>query len=293
MKPGYDIQTPLDLLNEGNADEAVPLLEFLVARMPSHVTAHVLLAQAYSQDERWQEALSAWQNALFLMPNSPAIRKGLRQVLRILSRHPAQRVASPRKVTPISRDSQPVSEDSDAPKPPEEATPVIDDEADNAVPLATDAGADIEEVSVSTEEEEQKTEPASIPSLSVNAPGVRTAPSGPAKRPVVSPFVPPALASFVQSEAGIGEDEELDDLIQELESARIVPNPDHETSDTVQDADIGDMVSETLARIYEGQKKYDEAAAMYEKLADQQPENADDFLEKAATLRTRTAGKSD
>ena len=97
MTPVYDIQPPLELIQQGRAGEAIPLLEFIAKQMPSHVSCHVLLAQAYAAEERWQEALSSWQNASFLMPNSPAIRKGFREVLHILSKQTIKLIAPPPK----------------------------------------------------------------------------------------------------------------------------------------------------------------------------------------------------
>lgn len=82
--------------------------------------------------------------------------------------------------------------------------------------------------------------------------------------------------------------ENLDDLIQELETARIVPDPTIEpaTADDL-DTDVEDVVSETLARIYANQRHYDEAARVYETLAGQQPDRAAEFRQKAAALRSQ------
>lgn len=83
-------------------------------------------------------------------------------------------------------------------------------------------------------------------------------------------------------------DENLDQLIEELESARIVPRPDlDEIPAPDLDQDIDDVVSETLARIYVAQEQYAEAARVYEKLAEQQPESAERFREQAAEMRER------
>ena len=260
MMPGYDIQTPLDLLNEGKSGEAIPQLEFLVQHMPSHVTAHVLLAQAYSREERWRESLSAWQNAQFLMPNSPAIRKGLRQVLRILSRQPMpqRETLRPESPPPVEKDAPPPDVDmlalGSAPKPVN-----IIEEPIEPPPL------DEEPVLA----EEIAAEPPPLPA------DIKTVQSSPAKRPILSPLVPPVLATLVENGMGIAADEELDHLIEELESARIVPKPEHEVVPAeVHDSEIGEVASETLARIYEGQKKFEEAAIVYEKLAVLQPEKS-------------------
>lgn len=245
MTPVYDIHTPLELLKNGKAAEAIPMLEFIAKQMPSHVSCHVLLAQAYAAEERWQEALSSWQNASFLMPNSPAIRRGFREVLNILSRQTIKLVATaPEPVQPLN-----------------EAEVV--DETEVETP---------DEVLETADETVEDTPPKSN----------------------FSHLVPPPLAHLAKDEASIGEDVELDDLIQELESARIVPKPEHEIVEApVLEADIDDMVSETLARIYEGQKQYDEAARVYEKLATMQPEKAEDFEQRASELRSRSVNEAD
>lgn len=83
---------------------------------------------------------------------------------------------------------------------------------------------------------------------------------------------------------------DLDRLISELESARIVPRPDLENVPPPDlEDDIEDVVSETLARIYASQGQYDEAAHVYELLAEQQPEKADEFADKASEMRTRAS----
>ncbi len=228
MTPVYDIQPPLELIKSGKAAEAIPMLEFIAKQMPSHVSCHVLLAQAYAKEERWQESLSSWQNASFLMPNSPAIRKGFREVLGILSRQAIKLIATAPEPQLVQPD------------------PVEEEVADNK------------------------------------------------PKNIFSHRVPPPLAHLAPDPTALAEDLELDDLINELESARIVPKPEHEVVEApVLEADIDDMVSETLARIYEGQKQFDEAARVYEKLAVIQPDRAEDFEQRANELRARAVNESE
>lgn len=88
--------------------------------------------------------------------------------------------------------------------------------------------------------------------------------------------------------------DDLDTLIAQLENApRIRPDASfkEETADE-EEEDEDEVVSETLARIYEAQKEYGAAARTYEQLADQRPERATELLSKAAELRRR-AGESD
>ncbi|MEM1269389.1 MAG: tetratricopeptide repeat protein [Bacteroidota bacterium] len=83
---------------------------------------------------------------------------------------------------------------------------------------------------------------------------------------------------------------DLDDLIRELDGARIVPDPDLDAfSPPIDEAGDDDMVSETLARIYFAQKQYTEAARIYRQLATQHPSQAERYLAKAADAE-RMAG---
>ena len=83
--------------------------------------------------------------------------------------------------------------------------------------------------------------------------------------------------------------QDLDKLIEELETARIVPDPEVDMipqSDL--DTEIEDVVSETLARIYAHQKYFLEAADVYAKLAEQHPEKMEMFKAKAEEMRLKT-----
>jgi tetratricopeptide (TPR) repeat protein len=80
----------------------------------------------------------------------------------------------------------------------------------------------------------------------------------------------------------------LDGLIGELESARIEPDPDLEDAPEPDlDTEIDDVVSETLARIYETQEQYAEAAVVYRQLAQQEPARAEELLDRAVQLERR------
>lgn len=83
---------------------------------------------------------------------------------------------------------------------------------------------------------------------------------------------------------------ELDELIKELETARIVPDPDVKPIDAGRLVpDVEDVVSETLAKIYANQKFYEEAARVYEKLAVQQKDRKEEFIQKATDIRQRAS----
>ena len=83
--------------------------------------------------------------------------------------------------------------------------------------------------------------------------------------------------------------DELDALISQLEDApRIKPDPAFQGPSVSFDAgDMSEMYSETLAEIYAAQHQYVEAAVVYEKLAQRNPEAAEEMLRKAAALRER------
>jgi len=86
-------------------------------------------------------------------------------------------------------------------------------------------------------------------------------------------------------DVGLATDFDLDQLISELEAARIVPDPDIDTisEDELED-DIEDLVSETLARIYAKQKYYAEAQKTYESLARKHPDRCHEFETKAIEM---------
>ncbi len=83
--------------------------------------------------------------------------------------------------------------------------------------------------------------------------------------------------------------QDLDRLINELETASIVPDPDiPKVSSDDLDSDIEDVVSETLARIYANQSYFEEAANVYEKLAVQHPDRQKEYLQRAAEMKAKT-----
>lgn len=79
--PIPDVHRVMDLLQAGQPRAARPLIEALVHHAPGYVTAHVLLAHACEAERQWGDALTAWQQAYVLMPNSPVVQEGLRRVM--------------------------------------------------------------------------------------------------------------------------------------------------------------------------------------------------------------------
>ena len=88
-----------------------------------------------------------------------------------------------------------------------------------------------------------------------------------------------------------GLDHDLDALIRDLEDApRIRPDPEFDGPDVVSNENsVDDMASETLAQIYAAQQQYAEAAIVYEKLARQRPERADEMRQRAEDMRRRSS----
>ena len=92
----------------------------------------------------------------------------------------------------------------------------------------------------------------------------------------------------------MNEDDDLERLIDELESARIEPNPDVEEVPTPDlDDNVDDIVSETLARIHEAQDQYRKAAQIYVKLASQEPDEARTYLQKASEMREKAEAQQE
>jgi tetratricopeptide (TPR) repeat protein len=259
--PVDSVQRAIDLLEKGRAEQAAPLLEDVVDAFPAYPGAYVLLGRAYEAGERWSRALDAWRAALWLVPDSPValegLRRSLRQGRRVQTFPAAADAESFSRMADLHRtaDRTPREEE---PEPPTEKASVLSDSASDQSRSATDidVAADVEAMA------------------SVAPP---------------APSEPPARTSL----AGTPADDNLERLISELEGARITPRPDIDQIPTPDfDDDIEDMVSETLARIYSSQGQHLDAARVYEALAEQHPERADYFEQKAAEMRDVAGNRS-
>lgn len=265
-----DLQDAIDHLQEKDVEAAIATLERKIEELPAHLTAHVLLARAYEAKHEWTQALTCWENVHFLIPNSPVGQEGKARVLRKLDRkEEAEEAARAAEQTP-SPTSLESREEPAALPPPNETK----DEDDVPPSTPTEAASELEQLRRQAEKEARERSARSEFS-SQGSPDEETAADAP-------PDVPEERME------DLGDENDLDRLIDELESARIEPRPDvDEVPPPDLDDDIDDLVSETLARIHEAQDQYRQAAQIYVKLASQEPTRARDFLEKAAEMRER------
>ena len=241
-----DLQDALNALQRRDLDTAISTLERTVDTLPAHPTAHVLLARAYETRERWADALTHWARAQVLLPNSPVAREGKARVIRKM----------------------------DADAKPDGVPTLLDviDASDLALP------DDVPEHDESDEHTEDA--PEGLAELRQRA-------DEEARRGGARSGLPDTPEERVETLADETPDDDLDHLINELESARIDPDPDaaEAPEPDLEDDEADDLVSETLARIYKQQGQYGEAARVYEKLAEQQPDRAGEFRQQAAEMR--------
>jgi tetratricopeptide (TPR) repeat protein len=269
-----DLQDALDCLQQKKVDDAITTLERKLDELPAHLTAHVLLARAYETKREWEQALTCWENVYFLMPNSPVAREGKRRVLRRLNRGDEAKDIEEAAPSPPAH-AEPSSEADDAAPGPSAGEPAPDetasDKSESGDPTtAAEAVSELEKLRRQAEDEARRGGARSELADSSDAADEAPAPKTPADR----------------VEQMGDADDDLDRLIDELESARIEPTPDVEDVPAPDlDNDVDDLVSETLARIHEAQDQYRKAAQIYVKLASQEPGQAREYLEKAAEMR--------
>lgn len=265
-----DLQDALDHLQDDDIDAAIESLHQKIEELPAHLTAHLLLGRAYEAKKQWEEALTCWENVYFLMPNSPVGRTGKARVLQQLeegSDVPPDGMVEPEETAP-----EPPAQSSHA-----ERTPTVDqdDASDEADEEIDDGPSDLEELRRQTEIEARR----EVARSSLTEAFSST--NGPQETP--------------SERVGRLEEEEddLERLINELESARVEPRPEvEETPPPESDTGVDDLVSETLARIHEAQDEFRQAEQIYVKLASQEPDQARSFLEKAAEMRRKAEAEA-
>jgi tetratricopeptide (TPR) repeat protein len=285
--PLPDLQEPLTLLEQKDVDAAVEVLERKATALPAHLGAHVLLACAYEAQKRWNRALEAWATAQFLMPNSPIAEAGKRRVLRRMDgiEDDDERSSVAEALPPLPA---PTASTSGAPSESEAGAPPESDEEESSSP---DDDFGLAQLRQQAEREARQ---------GGARPGLADDPESPSAHPSPkeSSSPPEEQVEHLDEEDG---DDDLDDLIDKLQSAQIDPGPDAETEtpppvpddpeERSTDEPPGEeVVSETLAKIHEGQNDYERAAHIYAQLAEQEPDRADEFRQKAAEMREKADG---
>ncbi|PSQ92891.1 MAG: hypothetical protein BRD30_01975, partial [Bacteroidetes bacterium QH_2_63_10] len=264
-----DLQEPLDLLEQKDYTAAVEVLEQKVAALPAHLGAHVLLARSYEAQERWGRALEAWADAQFLMPNSPIVETGKRRVLRRIDGiedgdEPLPLAEFP---DPDAQPADPTTADASPEEEPQEREPVDEDDDSSS----TEGASGLTELRHQAEREARQGGARPGPADDVSSADSSSSPEESA--------TPEEQIERLEDE---GDTDDLDRLIDKLQSARIDADPDAvadapppssgETAaeapdeDDPNEDDPGEVVSETLARIHEGQGDYEEAAHIYAQL---------------------------
>ena len=261
--PANDFSVLLDRIDQGTAAaEDVMALKQWAEAAPGHATAHVALAHACERNGRRSEAHQSWQRAYLLLPSSPAVHAGLRRTA-----PSAKNGGGASRPPEASSSEQP--DDRKAPFQPMEEEPPASEGIREGTSPVEEAPPEKE-----TSPEEKKEEPAP------------QRPSSPAAPATASDNV--ALRELQAALPEHAKDEDLDGLIEELQDARIEPTPDPDDVPAPNlETSESDMVSPTLARIYENQGQYTEAARAYRRLAEKHPAQADEYRQQAEALQAR------
>ncbi|HIG74735.1 MAG TPA: hypothetical protein EYQ24_09240 [Bacteroidetes bacterium] len=288
------LQTAAGLIAAGRAVDAARELNALVREAPTYAAAHVLLAKAREASGDRVRALDAWHKAYFLVPSSPLVGRERQRLMDAIAQEKDRAAGSAPRFTPAEPDDpEPV-----VPPIPPPAAPLADavnDEADLLPPLGTlpptpqtptdlhgEEGWDV------VQEEEQRPDPE--PPHRVDVPDL--VPPGEDLSAYLSalPETDDITDAFEVSGAPTLDDD-LDNLIRDLSDApRIRPDPEYSgPEERGIEAENEEVASETLAKIYEAQKQYAQAADVYEKLARQSPDRAAELRRRAEELRQRAS----
>ena len=238
---------------KGEFDHAIPVVEMAAINHPEWVTPVVVLATAAERTHDWESAYELWSQARILLPDSVKISRGVRKASLMLLKEamPEKRALRPDVSDPGQNAPEPIAGEPATSREMESA-----DSSEGPTPLVAPLEFDL-------------TEFATDESFVI--------PADPA----------PAAQNVPSSDAATALDD-LDELIGRLEGARIVPRNDADEIPAPNlEADIDDVASETLATIYLSQSQFTEAARVFERLAEMQPEREEEFLEKAHEARAR------
>ncbi len=254
----------IDQVLGGEVSLALPTLENFAHTQPAWVTPIVALARAAEVIKDWESAFELWTQARKIAPQSDLVNDGVRRaalaMLNDCKPLPGQDVKHPDK-RPDSIDvklaHEPFDRTSDRKL---EAAPDDDSDHDEKSTLELDAAR-----KDTTSAPTPLIEPLDfdLTDLTAGAPALAT---GDSRNTL----------------------DDLDKLIDRLQGARIIPKEDASAIPAPDlDNDVDDIVSETLATIYLNQQQFAEAARVFDRLAEQQPDRADEFAKKAADARSK------
>lgn len=253
-----DIQNALQLVQDGEIAQARGVLERLVGRIPVYAAAHVALAKVYEIERRWGDAYETWVRASELLPTNDIISEGLRRV----SLKRGSEMAHSEYISSVPVSDSPGFES------------VVAEPAPKLVETEVFDLPDVDQKKVETPQEPELVQPpaSDLGDISIEKPSEDARPAA------------------VPEEANV-DTSDLDLLIEQLDDAKIVPREDDEQiPEPNLESNVDNIASETLAKIFESQSQYSEAARIYEQLARQQPENAPAFVARARELRGLNKG---
>ena len=292
--PEPAIQVAARRLAEGHPAQAAEQLGALVAGAPTYAAAHVLRATALEAAGFVDEAIVSWGRAAALVPRSPLVHRERERLLATrLAEEPPPDLPAAEPAHPPSPPAGERGATPEAPGAPELTSPDLAPESEASAEVLSPEGRPSSPAGGWGEGEALADDPFEGDPFEgdqdeagwgvLDEADVPTPPPGVYAEPdVIAPedAAPPPAPTIA---------DELDALITQLEDApRIRPDPDYRGPEvSLDDGDVDDVASETLAQIYVAQRQYVQAALVYETLAARQPDQADALLERAAELRQR------
>jgi tetratricopeptide (TPR) repeat protein len=257
-----DLRSAASLLERGDYDAARSSLERLIQINHCHAAAHALLAKIAEAQLRFSDAIVHWEDAYSINPMSTEIALSFESAtLRLLLPKPSEDPERHIRFVPPIEHIEPASEDSSS---------------DTSDEIVQELSARVDHVAEKEAQEAAALEAAAKDAAAKDA----------AKKEI-------AAKNVLTHPPGKADEDDLTKLIEELDSARIVPDPDiNLISDADLAVEIEDVVSETLARIYASQNYFDEAGEVYLKLAIQYPDRKSEFIAKADGMKSRAMARN-